>query len=340
MRAFCCVLSCIAGLAAQTSVVFPTTHATIPNGSSYVGWVPFSNGISRVQLVYEDWDLAMPHNTPITRIGFRQDDIGGPAPQQLLQMEVRMGTTLASAATIGPDFDTNYVATPAVVYPAGIFTLPPIVQGAPGIVWVNLTTPYLYPGGNLLVEFRIFGNNNGNAPFNYLLDQATFVSPVTAGVQGCLHSGGQRPVLTSTPTAIGSTWVLTLTTAPANTPVALFVAPGQQMPAPYGLQILGLDPTCQGQLPLGFVSLSGVTDTGGYAAWYVPVPNDLQFNNAPMTSQVIAIDFFVQGSLVVSNADQIQFGVDPPSSLVYFQGSATTTSGSVYPYFNVVTLFN
>jgi hypothetical protein len=94
MRAFCCVLSCIAGLAAQTSVVFPTTHATIPNGSSYVGWVPFSNGISRVQLVYEDWDLAMPHNTPITRIGFRQDDIGGPAPQQLLQMEVRMGTLL------------------------------------------------------------------------------------------------------------------------------------------------------------------------------------------------------------------------------------------------------
>ena len=260
MRATASLLCFASSLFAQ-SVVFPSSHANIPDGSSSMYWFPFAAGISRGQIVYEDWDLNVPANTPITRIGFRQDATGGAAPARLVQMEVRMGITGAAAATLGNSFDANYVGSPAVVFAQGPFTLPAIVPTNLGIVWVNLTTPFQYPGGNLLVEFRVFANNNGNQPFNYQLDMGGFVSPVTAGVQGCLHSGNQRPILSSFPTLVGTNWTMQLQQAPASTPLAWFLAPGQPMTAPYGLQALGLDPSCQGQLPLaGLVTLGGLSN--------------------------------------------------------------------------------
>ncbi len=332
MRAIPSFLLAGAALCAQSSVVFPSTHATIANGVSTNGWYPFANGIGRYQIVYEDWDLGVPANTPITRVGFRQDDLGVPLPQRLLNLEVRMGVTNQTAASLGTDFGANYAAPPTVVFPQGLYTLPAINVGNPIVFWVNLTTPYQYPGGNLLVEFRVFGNNNGNAAFSYFLDEASFVSPVTAGVSGCPHSGGLVPTLVSGPTAVGSTWLLSLLNGPANSPVVLFVAPGQQLTAPYSLSILGLSPLCQGQLPLaGLVTLGASTDAGGYHSWATPVPPGLTFNGYFMTSQVAALDFFVPGSLVVSNADQIQFGIDPPSAMLWSQGSATSPSGKVTP---------
>jgi hypothetical protein len=335
------VLLLTAGLCAQGSIVFPSTHATIPDGASQIPWFPFSSGISRGQVVYEDWDLGIPANTPITRIGFRQDPIGGSVPSRLLQLEVRMGTTFATASSLGTSFDGNYVGTPAIVVPAGLYTLPGLVASNPTTVWVDLTTPYLYPGGNLLVEFRVLGNNNGNQGFTYYLDQASYVSPVTAGVQGCQHSGLQRPVLTSTGTQVGTAWNLTLQQAPANTAIVLFVALGQAMTAPYSLQSIGLDPTCMGQLPLvGLASLSAGSNSAGYAAWSVPIPGGLAFNDYVVSSQAVALDFFVPGSLVVSNADQIRFGIAPPSSLLFSQGSASAATGNVSANVGLVTLFN
>jgi hypothetical protein len=335
------VLLLAAGAFAQSSIVFPSTHATIPDGSSSIYWFPFSNGVSRAQIVYEDWDLGVPANTPITRIGFRQDAAGAGAPARQLQLEVRMGTTTAGAATIGSGFDANWAAPPTTVFGPGLYALPAIVPSNLAVVWVNLTTPYQYPGGNLLVEFRVAANNNGNQAFSYPLDFGDFVSPVTAGVPGCLHSGNQRPVLTSFPTLVGTNWMLQLAQAPASTPVVLFVAPGAPMTAPYGLQVLGLDPSCQGQLPLlNLVSLGGLSNTSGYAFWNVPVPGGLAFNGFTMTSQVVALDSFVTGGLVVSNADQISFGIHPPASIVWSQGSASAATGIVYPNQGVVTLFN
>jgi hypothetical protein len=48
----------------------------------------------------------------------------------------------------------------------------------------------------------------------------------------------------------------------------------------------------------------------------------------------------VPGGLVVSNADQIQFGIEPPASIVWSQGSASAATGIVYTNQGVVTLFN
>lgn len=342
MRTFTSLLLLSTTLAAQASIVFPSTHETIANGAQAIYWFPFSSGISRQQIVYEDWDLNIPANTPITRIGFRQDNAGGNAPARQLQMEVRIGTTTGTASSLGTNFDNNFAGTPQVVFPQGLYALPAITASAPGIVWVNFATPYQYPGGNLLVEFKVFANNNGNQSFSYYLDQASYVSPVTNGVQGCLHSGNQRPVLNNSPTQVGGSWSLNLSAAPANTAIALLLAPGQAMtPAPYSLAALGLDPSCQGQLPLtGFISFSGSTNSSGGASWSVPVPSTLAYNNFVISSQVAALDFFVPGSLVVSNASQVQFGIAPPATILYSQGSASAATGQAYPNYGVVTLFN
>lgn len=343
MRLLTCALSVAllsTASAVAQSVVFPSTMTNVATGSSYIGSFPFSNGISRMMAVYDDWDLNLAPNTPITRIGFRQDSTQA-SVSRLVQLEVRMGTTNNTSATLATNYDSNYAGTPAVVYPQALFTLPALTSSTPNsMVWVNLTTPYTYPGGNLLVEFRVFGNNNGNQSFYYPLDLTGFVSTVTAGSLGCLHSGGQRPVLTSQPTQIGSNWSLYLSNAPANTALALLIAPDQQMPAPYSLSFLGLDPTCLGQMPASFASFSGTTTAGGSANWSLLVPNNLAFNNFFMTSQVVAFDFFVPGNLVTSNADQVQFGVTPPESLLISQGSATAATGSVYANYGVVTFFN
>lgn len=322
------------------SVVFPSTMTNVTNGNSYISWFPFSDGISRLQVVYDDWDLGLQPNTPITRIGFRQDSTQT-SVSRLVQLEVRMGTTTSTSSTIGTTFDSNFAGTPTTVFPLGIFTLPALSSSTPNsIVWVNLTTPYTYPGGNLLVEFRVYGNNNGNQSFYYPLDSTGYVSTVTAGTQGCVHSGGQRAALASSPTQVGSYWNLYLSSAPASTALALLVAPDQTMPSPFSLSFLGLDPSCLGQIPANFASFSGSTNTGGGASWSVQVPNSLALNNFTITSQAVIFDFFVPGSLVTSNADQITFGIAPPESIVAAQGSATATTGSVYPNYGVVTLFN
>ena len=342
MRTITTCLLFVSTLAAQTSIVFPSTHQNIADGAQAIYWFPFSSGISRQQIVYEDWDLNIPANTPITRIGFRQDSVGGGAPGRQLQMEVRIGTTTATASSLGTNYDNNFASAPQVVFAQGLYSLPAITASAPGIVWVNFATPYQYPGGNLLVEFKVFANNNGNQAFSYYLDQASYVSPVANGVQGCLHSGNQRPVLTNSPTQVGSNWNLALSSAPSNTAVALLLAPGQPMAAaPYSLQVLGLDPSCQGQLAsTGLVAFSGSTNASGGVNWSVPVPSSLAFNNYVISSQVAALDFFVPGSLVVSNASEVQFGIAPPSTILYSQGSASAATGQVYPNYGVVTLFN
>lgn len=343
MRILPSILCLSASLLAQNSVVFPSDHETILNGASYISWFPFSHAAPfRAQIVYDEWDLGLAPNTPVTRIGFRQDGTVASASHQVV-MEVLMGVSNGSSSTLSTSFDSNFNGAPTVVRPQSLFTVPALTGLNPGsITWIDLPAPhFVYPGGDLLVEFRISLNDNGNAAWNYRLDMARYVSTVTTGVQGCLHSGGQRPTLTSSATRVGGNWYLNMANAPGNTPIAIFVAPDQQMVTPYSLGMIGLDPSCQGQLPLtNYASFGGVSNSYGGAAWNVAVPNMLAFNDVYMTSQVVAFDFFSPGMLVVSNADEVQFGIDPASTILLGTGSTTVATGGIYANYGVVTLFN
>ncbi|MBK8097206.1 MAG: hypothetical protein IPK26_08865 [Planctomycetes bacterium] len=113
------------------------------------------------------------------------------------------------------------------------------------------------------------------------------------------------------------------------------------MTAPYGLQAFGLPLACQGQVPMnGLLTVATQSNPFGYAYSFVPVPAGLMFNNFTISSQAVILDPLAPGGLVVSNADQIRFGITPPAAIAFSQGSATAPTGLVYADQGVVTFFN
>lgn len=71
----------------------------------------------------------------------------------------------------------------------------------------------------------------------------------------------------------------------------------------------------------------------------MPVPNVRGLNDLIVANQCAILDLFAPGGVVVSNGEQVQLGIDPAISIVYAQGSATATTGSVWRNYGVVTLF-
>jgi hypothetical protein len=335
-------------VAAQTIATFPTTHASIASGSTYVTNIPYSSGVSRVQMEYDAWDITVPNGTPITAIGFRQD-IGTASTGHALQLEVRMGTTLSDASNIAGTFDTNYATGPVTVFGPALYTLPGLIT-TPGnaVIMLPLTTPYVYNSSqNLLVEYRITANNNGNAAWSYYLDAGSFVSPTAQGAQGCVNSGGQRATLTtgSGGAALGGYWYLYLNGAPASSIGFIFLTFRPLVATPYSLAsfVPGIDATCQGELDVAhtIIPTTITTNTSGGYYWGIQVPLTprVGLNNLILTTQAAVFDFFAPGGLVVSNGDQVQLGIQPAETTIISTGSATATSGSVYRNYGVITFF-
>lgn len=338
---------CLA-IPAQTPATFPSDHATIPNGQYSDTIFPYQYGVSRMMAVYESWDLNVPTGHQITRIGFRADGTTI-AYGKSLQLEVRMGQTTRTAANLTNNFDNNWFAPPATVFGPALYAMPDLnnvlnPNPSGNIIWLTLTTPYTFdPTRNLLVEWRIYANNNGGASFSYPLDRAGFNSPVISGPVGCQHSGNQIPDLASRPTKVGGTWHVDLNHAPANQPVILFLNVGVPLAAPFSLAPLfaGIGPSCLGQIsPVALFSLTGISGSNGYELFSVPIPNDRLLNDLTLSSQAFCFDFFAPGGLVVSNGDQMQIGIDPAMTILYHQGSATNATGSLWPNFGAVTLFD
>lgn len=333
---------------AQGIATFPSDHAPLANGQGWDGQFPYSFGVSRIIVLYETWDLAVPGGHQITRIGFRSEP-GMLSYGRSLFLEVRMGrTTRDTADLITSSFDANYLGPPTTVFGPAMFTLPDlnnVLNPNPSgqYVWLDLTTPYTFDANvNLLVEWRVAANSNGGASFTYALDGAAFVSPITSGPPGCQHSGGQIPVLASLPTKVGGTWANTLSAAPANQLAFLLVNVGTPLLSPFSLAPFGVQAACTGQVtPSGLFSLSAVSSPYGSNYWYVPVPNDRTLNDLILSSQVFCLDFFSPGAFVVSNGEQVQIGIDPAMSLLVAQGSsAAAMPTSVYGHYGIVTLFD
>src|SRR5712671_3271862 len=157
-------------IAAQGTAIFPSDHATIANGASYSGNIPYSLGISRAMSIYEAWDITVPIGHQITAIGVRQDGSNA-STGHALQLEVRMGTTSYDAQTVTSTFDNNYLTGPVTVFPLGLFSLPNLQASTTGVqIMLPLATPYTYTGGNLVIEWRVAANNNSNAAFTYYVD--------------------------------------------------------------------------------------------------------------------------------------------------------------------------
>ncbi|MCA8952099.1 MAG: hypothetical protein KDE27_21495 [Planctomycetes bacterium] len=342
------LLAATTSLFAQGTATFPSDHAAIPNGYSSQNWYPFSWGVSRQMAVYESWDLTIPAGRQITRIGFRADGTTL-AYGKMLQLEIRMGQTQETAASMLSNFDNNYLGTPTTVFGPALYSMPdlnnvlnPNPDGA--YVWVTLTTPYTFdPTENLLVEWRVHANNAGGAAFNYPLDRAQFISPIITGPNGCAHSGNQIPELLSRPARTGRIWYCDLTKGPANQLAAWFINLGSPLQTPFSLAPFfpGIGATCEGQVQLNnLFSLTAMTGSTGYYSFQVPIPNDRIFNDLTISSQAACFDFFSPGGVVVSNGDQMQIGIDPAMTILASQGNVAATTGGLYRNYGAITLFD
>ncbi len=342
------LLSAIAG--AQSVATFPDNYTTIAEGPFNSPNLPLARGTSRVLCLYETVDLAIPSGRQITKIGFRQDgSITTLDTGRMLQLEVRMGWSTDTAASLTTNFANAYASTPVTVFGPAVFTLPDLRDPANpltnGQFFLTLTTPFAYvPGGNnLVVEYLVSGASGGGGQFNYRLDRADYVSEIVYGPAGCPHSGNATTNLTTTPMRPGQAVSMSVTSAPGNSFGLLLVAPGQQIVAPFSLQafVPGIQPACTGQLPLsGLLTLSGVSSSGGSRTWSWTVPNSTVWNGFYWSAQAAFFDFFAPGGIVTSRAAQVQVGIQPRCTILAASGPPVgITTGSLSRNYCPVTFF-
>jgi hypothetical protein len=324
---------------AQGVAVFPDEYAAVPEGPLSSPNLPLARGTSRVQCLYELVDLDIPVGQQITKLGFREDtqtttmDVG-----VAMQLEIRMGWSTETHASMGTNYDNNYDGTPVTVFGPALYTPPTLRDPANplpnGEFFIDLTTPFAFQpnGRNLVVEYRVFGTANGGAQFTYRIDRADFYSPITYGAAGCQHSGGGVPNHTLQPTRPGLSWIGSVAQGPANAPAFVALSVGNSLVAPYPISAVfpGIAPACQGQLSLGPISLLGGTTSGsGSKTWSFQIPNDNAFADMPISSQVLMLDFFTPGQVTISNGGEVLTGARPRTSIVSASGApANLTTGS------------
>lgn len=336
---------------AQTVAIFPDEYAAVADGPYDAANLPLANGTSRVQILYNAIDLAIPSGRQITKLGFREDPSGfGMDTGRIINVEIRMGWSTYTHTTLTSNYANNYTSPPVTVFGPANFTLPnlrdttaPLTNGR---FFIPLTTPFTYApaaGQNLLVEYRVNGNSGGGTTFTYRLDRADYYSPVTYGPAGCQHSGGGTPLLTVQPCAPGYGYSAAISSGPGASPCVLAISPGSPLTSPYPLTgvFAGIDPACTGQLsPVGLVTLGGATQIGGTASFYFTVPNDPAFADFYISSQALFLDFFAPGGVLVSRGAQVLTGAIPRSSILFANGApSTTTTGTVYINYCPVAFF-
>jgi hypothetical protein len=340
----------LAAVPAQTTTVFPAEYAAVAEGPFNSPNLPFANGTSRVMVVYDRLDIDVPVGATVTQLGFRQDaTLTAMDAGRSLQLEVRVGYTTNPSAAPVTNFDANYDGAPTTVFGPAAFVLPNLRDAqnplADGKFFVNLTTPFVYAPGNrnLVVEYRVLGNSGGGTSFNYRLDRADFYSPVVNGPAGCQHSGGGVPALTASPVRIGASLSLTGSTGPANSVALMVISLGNRLATPFPLDLVfaGAAPTCTGQLVPGSLStLLAVTSTTGGSTFSYPIPNQAALNDLWLSHQLLLLDAFAPGGVVVSNGTEVQIGIRPRTTIVAAQGPpATVTTGALQANYCPVAFF-
>ena len=334
----------VAGASAQNISTIPSDHTSV-NGFRDERNIPFASGANRCLMVFESSDLLIPAGRTISRIGFRLDDNRTGAAAQIV-LEMFMGQTMLDSRSLSSSFATNYSGARTQVKNSGVVSLPAVDASNQGMpLWFNLDTPFTYdPSQNLLVEFVVTFNNQGNTSFQYPLDRADFLSPQRNSMGGaCMNSAGTLPSLTSSPVALGSTWTISGSNFPANSFGAVILAfDGLQATGLPLISIIpGADPSCAFFVnTVNAPAVSSSISASGRLNLSIPLPNDPSLSRVPLTVQGAALDFFVPGQVVLSNAHEMTVGFRPRIGTVTSSGGPTSTSGSARFSWGIVTLFD
>lgn len=332
-------------VAAQTVKVFPFDHVA-REGSSSITNRPLSAGVSRVQIIYSNWRLGIANGAQISRVGFRPDMAGTGAGQQI-QLEIWMGHSDNLGTTASTTFDNNFL-TPAVrVYDRQIFTLPtvPSVTTGPNptTIWIPLDRTFTYDSShNLVVEYRVFANSNGNAAFTYRLDSGTFVSDTATFGTACATSNNRMPSVTTQPAAIGSGLSVSIASGPASSAGVLLVGSSNTtwsgIPLPLSLASLGAT-GCTLQVAID-ASVGIATGTSGTFSASLPVPGVLALYGRTIYLQAALGDLFANSAGFVTSASaSTTLGAQPQSTMIAATGSASATTGARTTISGVVAMF-
>ena len=165
----------------------PAAYASTFGNTSNV--YPLGRPVIRYQQVFLGSEL--PTVQPSFGLGMRHDDVLRATPGTTLDIEVRLGYTTMTPATLSTTFDNNFdVKTPAAVtvFPRAKFTIPDVKTVATNPQLWQVQIPFKVPfvwtqssGRNLLVEIRIYGNSS-NSTLAYYVDAASGSSATTSRV--------------------------------------------------------------------------------------------------------------------------------------------------------------
>jgi hypothetical protein len=163
--------------------------------------IPFGWSPNRFQQVFLGSEL--PAAFTMAALSLRQPNRPPAAHSFTVDLDIKVGYTTRSLATLGTTFDANWDAGPPVtVAPRAQFVFPdqpPTPSTSPTDFQVTLPWSSTFawtpaPGRNLLIEVTVYGNSWGNGIYGYALDnlggtQALWGTPATAAT-GVLRGFG------------------------------------------------------------------------------------------------------------------------------------------------------
>ncbi len=161
MRSYAILAALLAAsLGAQTTVLLPNPPTLAANTN-----LPLSAGIGRYQQWFAPNQVSLfgVEPTRLTQI----DILAGTAATITTTLDLQVSVAHAAASGITSQFDQNLIGGAVTVIPRRTVALTP---AAPGLTVCTLTfaTPFTWDGlSSIVVDIRLFGNGQGNQPFNF-----------------------------------------------------------------------------------------------------------------------------------------------------------------------------
>lgn len=340
---------------AQNTVVAPADYTTI-EAESWSSDLPFSGGITRYQVVYHRDYLLLPNAAMITATGVRPDGLRSSTGQRI-QLEIWFGHTTKFGVTgtnrLTSTFDTNYDGSLTRVFDLKTVTLPnltpPATPPSTTPVMVTLDRPFTYDATrNLVVEYRVFANDNANNRFTYAIDTGFGMATNTRFGQSCPTSTGRLPThLTTGPKlhelAVSRGWRLFVSNGAASSPAAVFMGIDNSnsfgLPLPFDLAVIGA-PACFLNVELR-LSMPVALDSSGALSTGITAPPDPRLYRSTIYTQVAMVDVFANNlGVITTNGASSTVGADYQLTSFAFLavGNANATVGNVTTS-GVVSLF-
>lgn len=320
------------GALAQNQTVFPSDHANYEGEYSQTAY-PFSGGVRRQQAVLDRWDVKVPHGRSITKVGVRPDGTSS-SPAFKVQMEILMGHSTLEIAQVKATFAQNYDGNPVTVFTKKIFDLPaltaPMSPPSKTPVLVPLDTPFQYDSAkNLVIDWKLFGNSNGNNPWSYWMDQGNFFSATSRYGTACNTSANKTPEASAYPAELGGYAGFSLKDMIANTPMSLIINLQAQVP-PLPLDFLGATGCSLHVDPTNAIVLNVRSTSSGSHSLQFVLPAWRQFYGQSLNGQYVALDAFANNAgIVTTNAAAATLGIKAQVCYVAATGDAEATTGGL-----------